>query len=127
MDYGTNDYGNAINSYLKTVDFNPLGELNYSFKVRKIALKAKAQSSGNIDLMLYPDGSTSAISNSGETRISMANSGYGFISQNGAAINLAGYIGESIAFKLESGATTAETMEVYGISLKYQPVRESWE
>jgi len=124
---GTSDWGNPIESYLITSDFNPYGKLTLSSVFRRLSVKAKAQLSGEIAISMFPDGKTTALSPSGVTTISMVNSGYGFTSQNGEAINLQGTKAESMAFKFDAGSAAEETMEVYGFTVETQPVREAWE
>lgn len=124
---GTTDWTNYFNAYLITSDFNPYGKLTHSFRTRRISLKAKAQASGSIDVYMYPDGKTSALSPAGTASIAMTESGYGFIFGDGSAINLQGTIAESMAFKFDVGAAASETMELYGFTVEVQPVREAWE
>lgn len=125
------DYASGISQVILTSEFNPLGELNYSFSTRKIAIKAKTDNE-NPDAYIYPlmwpDGSTSPTSPSGVTRISLTKSGFGYISQGKSAINLQGTISESLALQFMTGTSGyAEQMEIYGFTWWGQPIREGWE
>ena len=120
------DYGNNFTQRVKTTDILPLqGQasdfLNYSSRLRRVKLKAKAQVSGNIDFKMYPDGAEVATLPTGVTNYSMVNSGYAF-TQGRINTNL---LAESFAFTFESGVTDNETMEVYGFTMDYEPVRET--
>lgn len=125
--YGTDDSGSAINSYLITSDIFPYNSPSLAARYRRLFVKAKSQTSGNIDVYLYPDGKTSVLSPSGVTTISMIHSGYDYISGNGSAINLQGTEAESMAFKFEAGSSAIEPMEIHSFTVETQPIREGYE
>jgi hypothetical protein len=128
LNTGNNDNNNIITHYLKTSDILPLSGiredvLNYSSTLSGIKTKSLAQTVGDIEIILYPDGHITGVTPVGGNVISMVDSdtfAMGKLQTNRD--------GESFAIRARSGVSTDElgtNMQIYGITLDAIPRRET--
>ena len=123
-DYGGTDNNNIITHHLKTGQFS-LGEhFNYVWHPFEIYLKAKAQTVGDIEILLYPDGADSGVTPGGINTISLINSGRGYASGSISGVSDV----EQLGLRLRSGVSDSElgvNMQVYGYTVEGYPLYET--
>jgi len=130
LDTGKNDNNNVITHHIKTADFNPLegkleDALNHKFKLRAVKIKAKAQTVGVAEILVYPDDADSGVTPPGGT-ISLVNSGYKLAQGRTLMGRDITYLMETNSIRFRSGVSTAEldtVMELYGYTVDYYEVR----
>jgi hypothetical protein len=120
------DNNNIITHWVKTNDINPdPKDINFKHRLRTIKTKARAQTVGDIEVLIYPDGATSGVTPGQVNIVSMINSGKYYAS---GKLNT-NEIGETFKFRFRSGVSSAELnadMEIYGFTLDTYPERESY-
>ena len=119
---GTADGTTAITHNIKTSPILPLqglisDPLNYSSTLRRIKIKAKADttSSSVAGVTVFPDSITTGVS-AGD--VSLENTGYGSVA---GALNV-NQNGDEFALEFESSLLNA-TMELYGFTMDFMPQR----
>lgn len=118
---GDSDNGNSIEHWVKTTQISLMDTLNYQARLMQLRARYKAQTSGNIDVFVYPDGSITGIQPSGVTDMEMAHAGHDMASGKVVFGDSMDLVGESHAIEFRSGTTNVEQMEIHGFTVEFQP------
>jgi hypothetical protein len=124
---GDTDYGTRIEHYVKTPDFF-LGDspdaLNRSTMLRAIKTKTKTDTAGDMEALIYPEGSESGTTPTGGNTISLVRSGYDYTK---GRINCS-EAAESFALRFRAGHQSGDEgalMEIYGFTCDFYDIRDT--
>lgn len=125
MNSGDSDYTTAIEHYLTISEVLPFvgnipDPLNYSATLRSVKTKSKSKTSGDIEVVIYPDGDTSGVT---LDSISLINSGKTWTAGRANSNEW----GESFSIRFRSGIDNADEWldDFVGFTIEVEPRRET--